>query len=85
MIERARRYLAVTPGAVQGQNGDAATFRTCCRLVGTFQLTDAEALPLLLQWNSRCTPPWAERDLAQKLLSARRASYGSATGEEQRL
>lgn len=72
--ERARRYLAATPGAVQGQSGDARTFRTCCRLVGTFQLTDAEALGLLEEWNVGCRPPWSEPELLQKLRSARRAS-----------
>src|SRR5262249_36277523 len=71
-IERARRYLAAVPSAVAGEQGDAHTFRACCRLVRGFSLTDAEALALLPEWNARCRPPWSERALAAKLRSARR-------------
>lgn len=72
MLERARRYVAATPPAVQGQQGDCATFRLCCRLVDRFGLSDSEAVPLLLQWNQHCVPPWTERELAVKFRSARR-------------
>jgi hypothetical protein len=39
-----------------------------------FVLSDHEALTLLTDWNARCEPPWAERDLIEKLARARR--YG---------
>jgi hypothetical protein len=71
MIERARRYLAATPPAIQGQRGDARTFRVCCRLLERFGLTDDEALNLLADWNSRCAPMWSSRELAAKIRSAR--------------
>jgi hypothetical protein len=74
VIERARRYLAVIPPAVAGQNGDVSTFRVCCRLVRGFALTDDEALRVLADWNRRCEPPWSEREMGAKLRSARR--YG---------
>jgi hypothetical protein len=73
-IERARRYLASLPPAIAGQHGDVHTFRVCCRLVRGFVLSDHEALTLLTDWNARCEPPWAERDLSDKLARARR--YG---------
>ena len=73
-VERARRYLAALPAATAGQHGDLHTFRVCCRLVRGFALSDVEALTLLTDWNVRCEPPWAERELRDKLARARR--YG---------
>lgn len=72
--ERARRYLAAVPPAIQGQHGDAHTFRMCCRLVRGFALTNADAMRLLTEWNERCQPPWSEGELRDKLEHARR--YG---------
>ena len=72
--ERARHYLAAIPPAVAGDHGDNATFRVCCRLVRGFCLPDEDALEVLAEWNSRCRPPWKERELAHKLNAARR--YG---------
>lgn len=72
--ERARRYLAAVPAAIQGQHGDAHTFRMCCRLVRGFALTNADAMRLLAEWNERCQPPWSEGELRDKLEHARR--YG---------
>lgn len=77
-VERARRYIAATPPAVQGHQGDLTTFRLCCRLVDTFGLTDIEALCLLDGWNARCQPSWAESDLLLKLRSARRHTGAGA-------
>lgn len=72
--ERARRYLAAVPPAIQGQHGDSHTFRISCRLVRGFALTDADAMRLLAEWNERCQPPWSEDELRDKLEHARR--YG---------
>ena len=73
-VERARRSLAAVPPAVTGQHGDLHTFRVCCRLVRGFDLPDADALAVLSEWNARCAPPWADRELRDKLARARR--YG---------
>ena len=73
-LERARRYLAVLPPAIAGSHGDVHTFRVCCRLVRGFALDDGEALTVLQEWNTRCQPPWTDRELEQKIVSARR--YG---------
>lgn len=71
MIERARRYLAATPPAIQGQSGDIRTFRVCCQLVCRFGLSDAEAMLVIDRWNARCSPPWSEGQLAAKIRNAR--------------
>ena len=73
-VERARRYAAAIPPAVAGAHGDLHTFRVCCRLVRGFALSDEEALAALAEWNTRCQPPWSERELLDKCASARR--YG---------
>lgn len=73
VLERARRYVAAIPPAVQGQQGDVATFRVCCRLVRGFELTVDEALAAIHDWNMTCQPPWKEHELRLKLASARRS------------
>lgn len=73
-MNRARRFLRSVEPAVSGKHGDARTFRICCRLVRGFALNDDEALDVLRSWNARCEPPWAERDLRNKLRNARQ--YG---------
>lgn len=74
VLERARRYLAATPPAIQGRNGDAKTFRVCCALFRRFDLTDRQVLPLLRDWNLRCVPHWSDRQLIAKVKAARRAT-----------
>jgi len=73
-IERARRYLAAVPPALAGHHGDTRTFRICCRLARGFALSDVEAVEVLREWNARCRPPWTDRELVDKLKSARK--YG---------
>jgi hypothetical protein len=71
VCERARRYLAAIPPAIEGQHGDTATFRVCCRLVRGFALEDEDALAVLADWNRACSPPWSEDELRAKLKAAR--------------
>jgi hypothetical protein len=74
VVERVRRYLMRVAPAVTGQHGDLHTFRVCCRVVRGFDLSDDDALLALREWNTRCQPPWSERDLLAKIAGARR--YG---------
>jgi putative DNA primase/helicase len=76
LAARVRAYLAATPPAIQGHNGDAHTFRVCCAIVRDFAVSPGEALSLLADWNARCVPPWTERELAEKIAHAER--YGRA-------
>ena len=70
--ERARAYLSQVPPAVAGHHGDIWTFRACCRIVRGFALNDDQALAVLSDWNARCQPSWTERELREKIRSARR-------------
>lgn len=72
VMRHARAYLDAIPPAVEGQRGDEHTFRVCAKLARGFALSDDEALALLADWNTRCQPPWSERELVAKLDSARR-------------
>lgn len=74
VLARARARLAAAGPAVEGRGGDAHTFSACAALVRGLGLTDAEAWPLLLEWNATCSPPWDEDDLAEKVANAR--AYG---------
>ncbi|WP_050030978.1 hypothetical protein [Verrucomicrobium sp. BvORR034] len=69
-LDRAALYLSKMPVAVSGQSGHATTFKAASALVWGFDLDPEESLPLLLQWNQGCQPPWTERDLRHKLRSA---------------
>jgi hypothetical protein len=75
VVERARRYLAAVPPAIEGCGGDAHTFALVCKLVRGFALDDATALALLTEWNAGCVPPWSERELLAKIRNAN--AYGS--------
>ncbi|HNQ90940.1 MAG TPA: primase C-terminal domain-containing protein [Verrucomicrobiota bacterium] len=76
-VQRARAYLAKLPPAVSGAGGHNATFRAACWLV-RFGLSDAEAIELLREYNSRCSPPWTEAELRHKLQNAMAAAGGPA-------
>ncbi|HMF61855.1 MAG TPA: bifunctional DNA primase/polymerase, partial [Vicinamibacterales bacterium] len=68
---RVAAYLEQAPPAIEGSSGDTHTFELCCRVVRGFDLSDADALDLLVSWNARCVPPWSVADLEEKIRSAR--------------
>lgn len=77
-VEAARRYLETTPVAVEGEQGDATTFKTAARLVREMALSPSMAYALMRdEWNDRCEPPWEHDDLLRKVNNA--ADYGTAT------
>lgn len=71
-VRLARAHVEQVPPAVEGQNGDNATFSLCCSLIRGFDLTDVEALEALRDWNTSCNPPWSLDDLMKKFDRARR-------------
>jgi len=80
VIERARRYVQKCDRAVSGQHGHDRTFHVSCLVVHGFDLSDAEALTVLLEWNTSCVPPWSEAELIHKIKSARTASHSLPRG-----
>ena len=71
LLERAARYLDAIPSAVSGQRGHDATFIAALKIQDGFDLSEEEALSLLLdRFNPRCEPPWTEPELRHKVKDA---------------
>jgi len=71
VLERAGRYLDTMPEGIQGQDGSGATFNAALKLMDGYDLTEDEALSLLLdQYNPRCVPPWSVEELRKKVKDA---------------
>ena len=68
--ESARRYVAKMEAAVSGSNGHGKAYAVAKVLVTKFGLPFAEALELFNDYNSRCIPPWNEKEIMHKLESA---------------
>ena len=79
-IERARRYVATMPSAIQGSAGSDATFDVARVIVQDFKLGDDEAMVLLREYSARCEPPWPEHQLLHKLASAKKARVSRDMG-----
>jgi KaiC/GvpD/RAD55 family RecA-like ATPase len=75
-LDQFRRYLERVPGAVEGESGDAHTYRVACLAVVDFDLTDLEAEVALGEWNSKCSPPWSAKELEEKVRHARKYARG---------
>lgn len=79
-VRRAMAYLRNVPPAIQGEGGDAHTYRVACILVRDFNLSEGDALAAILDWNLTCSPPWDVDDLEAKIRNASRygtGDYGS--------
>lgn len=70
--KRLAAYAAKYPPAVQGSNGNGHTVFLIMRAI-EFGVDESEALPVLLQWNASCSPPWKEREFIQKVRGCYRA------------
>lgn len=70
-IKRYTEYLTErAPAAIEGQAGDASTFKVACR-GRDYRLSPGKTLELmLLFYNVRCTPPWQPSDLEAKVRNA---------------
>jgi len=69
VVERAREWLAKQSGAVEGEGGDAQTFKVICALRDLGPSAE-QAGELLAEWNDRCSPPWSLDELGDKITNA---------------
>lgn len=70
-VERARRYLAAMPPAIQGSGGSSATMAAAVALVRGFALEPDDALAILSEeYNPRCQPEWSMYELRHKVRNA---------------
>lgn len=71
--ERAGRYVDSCGEAVSGENGHGKTMSVARGVVWGFALGVDRGLRLMLErYNSRCRPPWSERELLHKCEDAER-------------
>jgi hypothetical protein len=69
-ISRARLWLAKRDPAISGQGGHKQMFSACCAMVQKFRLSIEQAWPLILEYNSRCAPPFSEKEIRHKISDA---------------
>ena len=80
-IERARKYLAKMPAAVSGSGGHAATYAAAVAMVHWFELSESDALGLMLSdYNHKCYPPWTKKELAHKVSDAAKNPHDKPKG-----
>jgi hypothetical protein len=73
-FQRAQQWLLNSaPLAIEGQGGDAETYKVALHLKDLGCDAD-QALALLIPWNERCLPPWSQEELETKVRNAFR--YG---------
>ena len=75
-MQRASGYLASEPTADEGQRGDDHTYKMCCAVAIDHDLNEDDTFAVFKEWSARCTPPWTERDLRQKIQNAVRYATG---------
>jgi hypothetical protein len=75
VFERARKYVAACPGAIQQSRGSDLTFFIAQKLVKGFVLSEDAALQILIdEHNAKCVPRWSLRELRHKVKSAAQRS-----------
>jgi len=73
-IDRAVKYIAKYPPAIEGQDGHGTLFRIACVLVNGFELPPSSALAVLTNhYNATCQPPWSSKELQHKVDQAQKA------------
>jgi hypothetical protein len=66
---RAAAYVDRIEGVTSGQNRGTRTMSVAGILVRGFELSPADALPILARWNSKCSPNnWPQEKLEKELL-----------------
>ncbi|MFO0349410.1 MAG: bifunctional DNA primase/polymerase [Alphaproteobacteria bacterium] len=72
--KKALEYLKTAPVAIEGQSGDATTFKVAAALKD-LGCDEGLAFDLMAaHWNGRCSPPWSDGELRTKVANAYR--YG---------
>lgn len=69
---RARSFIAKVPPAISGKGGHRETFYVASLIRRGFYIPDEDGLELMREYNTRCQPPWSEKELRYKLDSAAR-------------
>ena len=77
VLKRAAAYLAGIPW-VKKNDGSSSTFAAALKTITRFDLTEAEAVGLMVRvHNPKCDPKWSEAELARKVADAWNVAQGS--------
>lgn len=69
--ERAAKYVEKMEPSVSGAGGHNAAFKAACVLVKGFALSEGESYRVFQSaFNTRCQPPWSEREVMHKIKQA---------------
>jgi len=63
LLDYARKALQKIGPAIQGHGGNDLTRQVWGTLTNNLALTEHEAMPLALEWNATCLPPWDPSEL----------------------
>jgi hypothetical protein len=81
IYERAKKLLEKAEPSVSGQSGHGKLLAAAGALVNGFDLSESDALSLLLsEFNPRCMPPWSEKDVRRKVSEAARLGSSKPRG-----
>ena len=80
VVERARRYVQKIAPAVSGQGGHSQTYWVASALTNGFNLSEEDAMTVLLEYNASCQPPWNEKELRHKLRQSITSSHDRPRG-----
>lgn len=69
-IERARRYAADCPPAIEGEGGDSHTYKTAAWIMDLGVSPETCFNLMCEHFNPRCDPPWGEDELLTKVSNA---------------
>lgn len=75
LIDRCKKYLDSLPPAISGQNGHSTMLWACRVVLKGFCLSGDIAKSLILSYNSRCQPPFNQREIAHKIEQAQKADF----------
>jgi hypothetical protein len=67
VLRCAASYLDRIDPGIQGQNGSNPAYRAAQVLVNGFNLSPADAKPLMQRYSARCSPPWSDKEIDHKL------------------
>lgn len=72
LIRRAKAYLEKERIAIEGRNGSDPCYHVAGICHDGFGLEEDECLEAMADWNTRCQPPWSEKELRHKIDSVRK-------------
>ena len=78
--ERIQTYLDAAPPAIAYSDGHKQTFKVACLLFNGWALTVDETLAWLKVYNTKCQPPWSDKELAHKAKDAAKAKHEKPRG-----